>query len=86
MVIAGLVRDNTPERFEAYGWHVIKNVDGHDSAAIHRAVLDAKAVTDKASIICCKTTIGWGSPNLAGTATTHGAALGHEEYLLCAAI
>ena len=77
--VHGWFRDNTPERFESYGWHVIRNVNGHDGDAIHKAILDAKAVTDKATIICCKTTIGWGSPNMAGTAATHGAALGHEE-------
>ncbi len=77
--VRGWFRDNTPERFESYGWHVIRDVDGHDGDAIHRALAEAKSVTDKASIICCKTTIGWGSPNLAGTAATHGAALGEKE-------
>lgn len=76
--VAGWFRDNTPLRFQAYGWHVI-SVDGHDSEAIHAAIVAARAVTDKPSIICCKTTIGWGSPNLAGTASTHGAALGEKE-------
>jgi transketolase len=71
--------DNTPKRFEAYNWHVIADVDGHDSAAVAKAFAAAQAVTDKPSIICCKTIIGWGSPNLAGTADTHGAALGDEE-------
>jgi len=77
--LEGWFTDNTPLRFEAYGWHVIPNIDGHDSEAIKNAIIEAQHVTDKPSIICCKTTIGWGSPNLAGTATTHGAALGHEE-------
>lgn len=77
--VHGWFRDNTPERFEAYGWHVMKAIDGHDSEAIHQAILSAQAVTDKPSIICCKTTIGWGSPNMAGTANTHGAALGEKE-------
>ncbi|RDI42402.1 transketolase [Aquicella lusitana] len=72
-------RDNTPLRFEAYGWHVIPNVNGHDSEAIHQAIIAAQAVTDKPTLICCKTTIGWGSPNLAGKAETHGAALGEKE-------
>lgn len=71
--------DNTPERFKAYGWHVVPNVDGHNSEAIEKAIHAAQAVTDKPSIICCKTTIGWGSPNLAGKAVTHGSALGEQE-------
>lgn len=71
--------DDTPKRFSAYHWHVIANVDGHDPNAIRQAILDAQSVTDKPTIICCKTTIGWGAPTLAGTAATHGAALGHEE-------
>lgn len=77
--VAGWFTDNTPMRFEAYGWHVIADVDGHDSDAIKQAILDAQAVTDKPTIICCKTTIGWGSPNMAGTANTHGAPLGEKE-------
>jgi transketolase len=71
--------DNTPMRFAAYGWHVIPEVDGHDSKALHQAILDAQAVSDKPTIICCKTTIGWGSPNLAGSAATHGSPLGDKE-------
>lgn len=77
--VADWFSDNTPERFKAYGWHVISNVDGHDGEAIHQAVLAAQAVADQPTIICCKTTIGWGSPNLAGTHHTHGAALGEKE-------
>lgn len=77
--VEGWFTDNTPLRFEAYGWHVVSNIDGHDSEAIRRAILGAQAVIDKPSIICCKTTIGWGSPNKAGTADTHGAALGENE-------
>ncbi|MDR3478100.1 MAG: transketolase [Gammaproteobacteria bacterium] len=77
--VEGWFTDNTPKRFEAYGWHVIANVDGHDSDAIHKAIAEAKAVTDKPTLICCKTVIGWGSPNLAGTAETHGAPLGDAE-------
>lgn len=77
--VRGWFSDNTPLRFEAYGWHVIPNVDGHDGDALSEAISAAKAVTDKPTIICCKTTIGWGSPNLAGTATTHGAPLGDKE-------
>ncbi len=71
--------DHTPERFRSYGWHVMANVDGHDSDAIKQAIVDAQAASDRPSIICCKTTIGKGSPNLAGTAHTHGAALGEAE-------
>lgn len=71
--------DNTPMRFESYGWHVTANVDGHDSQAVHEAILAAQAEENRPSIICCKTKIGWGSPNLVGKASTHGAALGEEE-------
>lgn len=77
--VHGWFTDNTPLRFESYGWHVIENVDGHDSEAIRQAISKAQAVTDKPTIICCKTKIGWGSPNMAGTAGTHGAALGEKE-------
>ena len=71
--------DDTPKRFEAYGWHVIPNVDGHDFAAVEKAVQEAKAVTDKPTLICCKTIIGKGSPNKEGTHDVHGAALGEKE-------
>jgi transketolase len=71
--------DNTPKRFEAYGWHVIADVQGHDPAAIDAAIKAAKAVTDKPSLICCKTIIGAGSPNKEGTHDVHGAALGDAE-------
>jgi transketolase len=75
--VTGWFTDNTPQRFAAYNWHVVADVDGHDSDAIHRAILAAQAVTDKPSIICCKTIIGWGAaPDLAGTEHTHGSALG----------
>lgn len=77
--VEGWFTDNTPMRFESYGWHVVANVDGHDSEAIRKAILEAKSVTDKPTIICCKTVIGWGSPNKAGTAKTHGEALGEAE-------
>lgn len=77
--VNGWFTDNTPERFAAYGWHVIKEVDGHQSDAIKKAILAAQAEKNKPTIICCKTTIGWGSPNKAGTAGTHGAALGDKE-------
>jgi transketolase len=72
-------QDDTPMRFRAYGWHVIDNIDGHDSEALAKAIMEAKANTDMPSIICCKTVIGWGSPNMGGTAHTHGSALGETE-------
>ena len=68
-------------RFESYGWHVIRNVDGHDADAINAAIVAAKAETAKPSLICCKTTIGFGSPNLAGTHDCHGAPLGNDEIV-----
>jgi transketolase len=78
--VKGWFTDNTPLRFQAYGWHVIANVDGHDSAALQRAITEAQAATDKPSIICCKTVIGWGcSDAVAGTADTHGSPLGEAE-------
>ncbi len=77
--VEGWFTDDTPKRFEAYGWHVIADVDGHDSDAIKQAVAAAKAVTDKPTLICCKTTIGYGAPNLGGTHNCHGAPLGEEE-------
>ena len=77
--IEGWYTDDTAKRFEAYGWHVVPNVDGHDPVAIEAAVQAAKAVTDKPSLICCKTIIGKGSPNKEGTHDVHGAALGDAE-------
>nr|WP_298724021.1 transketolase [uncultured Steroidobacter sp.] len=77
--VHGWFTDDTSKRFEAYGWHVVPNVDGHDPAAIERAIAAALAQTDKPSLICCKTIIGWGSPNKQGTEATHGAALGVDE-------
>ena len=71
--------DDTPKRFEAYGWHVIPDVDGHDHAAIDKAIQQARAQGDKPTLICCKTIIGKGSPNKAGTHDVHGAALGDKE-------
>jgi transketolase len=78
----GWFLDNTPKRFEAYGWHVIPVVDGHDADAIKKAIDEARAVTDKPSIICCQTIIGWGSPNKQGKEDCHGAALGDDEIAL----
>jgi len=71
--------DDTPKRFEAYGWHVIRDVDGHDGDAIAKAVHEAKSVNDKPTMICCKTVIGYGAPNLCGSHDCHGAALGADE-------
>jgi transketolase len=76
--IEGWYTDDTPGRFKAYGWHV-QSVDGHDAAAIQKAIDEAKKVTDKPSLICCKTIIGKGSPNKSGSHDCHGAALGLDE-------
>jgi transketolase len=77
--VHGWFTDDTPKRFEAYGWQVVRDVDGHDPEAIERAILAAKADPDRPTLICCKTIIGWGSPNKQGTEATHGAALGEAE-------
>ncbi len=76
--IEGWYTDDTAKRFEAYGWHV-QSVDGHDQAAIQAAIDAAKKVTDKPSLICCKTIIGKGSPNKSGSHDCHGSALGEDE-------
>ena len=78
----GWFLDNTPKRFEAYGWHVIPKVDGHDPAAVKKAIEEARAVTDRPSILCCQTIIGFGSPNKQGKEECHGAALGADEIAL----
>lgn len=78
----GWFTDDTPKRFEAYGWHVIPVVDGHDADAVKKAIDEARSVTDKPSIICCQTIIGWGSPNKQGKEDCHGAALGDDEIAL----
>jgi len=80
--VDGWFSDDTPKRFESYGWHVIADVDGHDSDALAKAIEMAKAMTDKPTMICCKTTIGFGSPNKAGSHACHGAPLGEEEINL----
>jgi transketolase len=80
--VVGWFHDNTPKRFEAYGWHVIPKVDGHDPEAIKKAIEEARKVTDKPSIICCQTIIGFGSPNKQGKEECHGAALGNDEVAL----
>jgi len=77
--VVGWFRDDTPKRFEAYGWHVVRNVDGHDPNAIRAAIEAARAVRDKPSLIVCKTIIGYGAPNKQGTEATHGSPLGPEE-------
>jgi transketolase len=77
--VVGWFEDDTPRRFEAYGWHVLPHVDGQDSSAISEALAAARAVTDRPSFVCCKTTIGWGAPNKQGTAAMHGEAMGEAE-------
>ncbi|OSN10456.1 transketolase [Lonsdalea iberica] len=77
--ITGWFTDDTAARFEAYGWHVIRGIDGHDADAIKRAIAEAQLVTDKPSLLMCKTVIGFGSPNKQGTHEVHGAALGDAE-------
>ncbi len=80
--VEGWFNDDTGKRFRAYGWHVIGDVDGHDPEAIEQAIQQAKAETSKPSIICCKTTIGFGSPNKGGKEDCHGAPLGEDEIEL----
>ncbi|MBT8419958.1 MAG: transketolase, partial [Gammaproteobacteria bacterium] len=80
--VIGWFADNTPKRFDAYGWHTIPDVDGHDPRAIHAAIAAARAVGHRPSLICCKNVIGWGSPNKQGTSSCHGAALGEAEVAL----
>ncbi|MGY0154739.1 transketolase [Edwardsiella tarda] len=77
--VDGWFTDDTAKRFEAYGWHVVRGVDGHDSAAIKAAIEEARSVSDKPSLLMCKTIIGFGSPNKAGTHDSHGAPLGDAE-------
>ncbi|MGB5472072.1 MAG: transketolase [Gammaproteobacteria bacterium] len=80
--VDGWFTDDTPKRFEAYGWHVVADVDGHDPAAIQKAIDAARAESGKPSLICTKTIIGYGSPNKAGSHDSHGAPLGEEEIAL----
>ena len=77
--IEGWFTDDTAKRFEAYGWHVIRGIDGHDAKALAEAIEQAQAVTDKPSLLMCKTVIGFGSPNKAGSHDCHGAPLGDAE-------
>ena len=83
--VQGWFNDDTPKRFEAYGWNVIAEVDGHDPAAVDRAIRAAREEADRPTLICCRTTIGFGSPNKAGKASSHGAPLGEEEVALARA-
>lgn len=80
--VEGWFTDDTAKRFEAYGWHVVRNVDGHNVDAIKQAIEAARAVSDKPSLLMCKTIIGFGSPNKAGTHDVHGAPLGEAEVAL----
>jgi transketolase len=77
--VEGWFTDDTPKRFEAYGWHVVRGVDGHDPEAIAKAIHEAKSVNDKPTLICTKTVIGYGAPNLCGSHDCHGAPLGDDE-------
>jgi transketolase len=77
--VEGWFTDNTPGRFAAYGWHVIADVDGHDAEAVRAAIVAAQQETDKPTLICCKTIIGYGSPNKSGSHDCHGAPLGDAE-------
>ncbi|MAR89749.1 MAG: transketolase [Pseudomonadota bacterium] len=80
--VEGWFSDDTPKRFEAYGWHVIPNVNGHNPEEITAAVEMARANPDRPTLICCKTTIGFGAPNKQGTESCHGAPLGEDEIAL----
>jgi transketolase len=80
--VAGWFTDDTPKRFEAYGWQVIRAVDGHDPDAVARAIRRAKREKSKPTLICCKTIIGFGAPNKQGREEAHGAALGADEVAL----
>lgn len=79
--VEGWFNDDTPKRFEAYGWQVIRNVDGHDADEIKTAIETARKNTDQPTLICCKTIIGFGSPNKQGKEESHGAALGDAEVI-----
>ncbi len=80
--VDGWFTDNTPQRFESYGWQVIPAVDGHDAEAVRQAIEQARANTEQPTLICCKTIIGFGSPNKQGTESCHGAPLGDDEIAL----
>ena len=80
--VEGWFTDDTPGRFKAYGWHVVADVDGHSADAVKAAIEEARSVTDRPTLICCKTTIGFGSPNKGGKEECHGAPLGADEIEL----
>ena len=80
--VEGWFSEDTAARFRAYGWHVIEGIDGHNPEAVDAAVREAKSVTDKPSLLCCKTIIGFGSPNKANSHDCHGSALGADEVAL----
>ena len=77
--VEGWFTDDTPARFEAYGWQVVRNVDGHDADAVSEAILVARAETRRPTLVCCKTVIGFGAPNKQGSESVHGAPLGPDE-------
>ncbi|TBW50768.1 transketolase [Marinobacter halodurans] len=79
--VDGWFTDDTPKRFDAYGWQVIPDVDGHNAEEVRRAIEEARANTDQPTLICCKTIIGFGAPNKQGTESCHGAALGEDEIV-----
>jgi len=81
--VAGWFTDDTPARFEAYGWNVVRDVDGHDPESIKAGIEQALACSDKPTLICCRTTIGYGSPKHAGKESSHGAPLGLEDIAAC---
>ena len=80
--VSGWFTDDTPARFRAYGWQVIEEVDGHDPQVISQAIHEAQGDSDRPSLICCRTVIGWGSPNKQGKESCHGAPLGDDEIAL----
>ncbi len=80
--VQGWFTDNTPARFEAYGWQVIRDVNGHDPVEIKQAAETARAESERPTLICCKTVIGYGAPNKQGTSSSHGSPLGAEEIVL----
>ncbi len=80
--VEGWFSDDTAARFDAYNWHIVDNVDGHDADAVNAAIVSARATTYKPTLIICKTTIGWGSPNKQGKESCHGAPLGEDEVAL----
>jgi transketolase len=80
--ISGWFTEDVPARFEAYNWHVISDVDGHDPEQVKAALQTARSLTDKPTLICCQTIIGWGSPNKQGKESSHGAPLGEDEVAL----